>query len=100
MNIKKIDVIKKLKKVMDPELGVSVWDLGLIYGIDIDPKGNVKITMTLTSIGCPLYSVIESEIIEKVGEITGIHKVTVELTFEPLWSTDAISAIAKKKLGL
>jgi metal-sulfur cluster biosynthetic enzyme len=100
MLVKKTDVVKLLKKVLDPELGVSLWDLGLIYDVDVSEKGDVKITMTLTSIGCPLYSVIESEIIEKVSSVKGVKKVTVDLTFEPLWNMDKISKTAKKKLGL
>lgn len=100
MAVKKTDIVSKLKTVMDPELNVSVWDLGLIYGIDIDTKGQIKITMTLTSIGCPLYSIIESEIIDEVKSIKGVKNVSVDLTFEPLWNMDKITPDARKTLGL
>ena len=90
-----------LKKIPDPELGISVWDLGLIYGIVVDNKtGIVTITMTLTTIGCPLYSLIADPIKKEVEKLSGVKKVLVELTFEPPWTIDRMSTEAKMHLGM
>lgn len=98
--IKKSEIEKTLKQIPDPEIGVSVWDLGLIYEINIDGKtGNVEILMTLTTIGCPLFNLIADPIREAVGKLPGVKTVNVELTFEPPWSTDRMSEEAKAQLG-
>jgi len=90
-----------LKTIPDPELGISIWDLGLIYGTEIDKKtGTVNITMTLTSIGCPLYNLIADPIKEKIAELSGVKKVNIELTFEPAWTLDRMSTEAKMQLGM
>lgn len=89
-----------LKTIPDPEIGVSLWDLGLIYVIVIDKKTNdVTVTMTLTTIGCPLFSLISEPIKSEVGKLKGVGKVEVELTFEPPWSTERMSESAKQQLG-
>lgn len=96
----KKDVEKVLKKIPDPEIGVSLWDLGLIYNIDIDNKtGQVTVLMTLTTIGCPLFSLIAEPIKKEVGKVAGAKKVEVELTFDPPWTVDRMSKEAKKQLG-
>ncbi len=88
-----------LKKIPDPEIGVSLWDLGLIYTITIDKFGNVKILMTLTTIGCPLFDLIETPIREEVSKLKGVKKIDVELTFEPPWNMERMSEEAKAQLG-
>lgn len=89
-----------LKTIPDPEIGVSLWDLGLIYTITVVPKtGTVSILMTLTTIGCPLFDLIAGPIREEVGKLKGVKKVDVELTFEPPWSMDLMSEEAKAQLG-
>lgn len=89
-----------LKTIPDPEIGVSLWDLGLIYTITVVPKtGTVSILMTLTTIGCPLFDLIAGPIREEVGKLKGVKKVDVELTFEPPWSMDRMSEEAKVQLG-
>jgi metal-sulfur cluster biosynthetic enzyme len=89
-----------LKSIPDPEIGVSLWDLGLIYTINIDNKtGTVGIIMTLTTIGCPLFSLIADPIREQVGALDGVKRVDVDLTFEPPWNMDRMSEQAKKQLG-
>jgi len=98
--VTKTDIIKKLKLVMDPELQISVYDLGLIYSISIHKRGAVKILMTLTSVGCPLFATIRSEMETKIKKIKGIASVDIELTFEPAWNMDKMSTEAKRKLGL
>lgn len=87
-----------LKTIPDPEIGVSLWDLGLIYGIKVTGS-IVEITMTLTTIGCPLFSLIADPIKKEVGELPGIKEVRVELTFEPPWNMDRMSDSAKQQLG-
>lgn len=89
-----------LKTIPDPEIGVSLWDLGLIYGIAIDKKtGDVTVKMTLTTIGCPLFSLISDPVKREVGKISGVKKVNVDLTFEPPWNMDRMSEAAKQQLG-
>jgi len=92
-------LLNALKNVPDPELGISVVDLGLIYDVRPDKKGNVEVVMTLTTMGCPLFSLIEEPIKEELYKIKGVKKVTVELTFDPPWSIDRMSKEAKSKLG-
>ncbi len=90
-----------LKSIPDPEIGVSLWDLGLIYDIAIDKKtGVITITMTLTTVGCPLFDLIANPIKEGVGKLSGVKQVDVELTFEPPWSTDRMTQSAKDQLGI
>jgi len=98
--ITKAQIIEVLRTIPDPEIGVSLWDLGLIYEIQIDKKsGRVTIIMTLTTIGCPLFSLISEPIKEGLGKIPGVTSVVVELTFDPPWDTDKMSEAAKQQLG-
>jgi metal-sulfur cluster biosynthetic enzyme len=96
----KKDIEKVLKGIPDPEIGVSLWDLGLIYTIDIDKKsGKVEILMTLTTVGCPLFEQIADPIRRQVGKMKGVKKVELTLTFEPPWTVDRMSKEAKMQLG-
>lgn len=89
-----------LATIPDPEIGVSLWDLGLIYVIDIEEAtGTVKVKMTLTTIGCPLFSLIADPIKKEVGKLEGVTRVLVELTFEPPWTMERMSEKAKAQLG-
>ena len=97
--VTKTDVEKVLKDIPDPEIGVSLWDLGLIYKIDIDKKGNVEILMTLTTVGCPLFEQIAYPIRQNVEKLKGVKKVVLTLTFEPPWTVDKMSKDAKAQLG-
>ncbi|OGG30430.1 hypothetical protein A2973_03560 [Candidatus Gottesmanbacteria bacterium RIFCSPLOWO2_01_FULL_49_10] len=98
--VTKKQVEEVLKTIPDPEIGVSLWDLGLIYEIDIDKKtGSIRILMTLTSIGCPLFDLIASPIREELGKLPGVGHIDVDLTFEPPWSMDRVSEDAKAQLG-
>lgn len=97
--ITKASVTKILKTIPDPEIGVSLVDLGLIYDITIDKIGNVDILMTLTTIGCPLFEQIAGPIREEVGKLKGAKKIEVTLTFEPPWTPDRMSEEAKAQLG-
>jgi len=93
-------VRNKLKEVLDPELGVSIVDLGLIYEITVSPEGICKILMTLTTIGCPLFGQIQKEIEDRVMEIEEIQEVEVELSFDPPWTPEKMSLEAKVQLGI
>ena len=98
--VTKKDIEKVLKKIPDPEIGVSLWDLGLIYNIDIDKKkGHVEILMTLTTVGCPLFEQIAEPIRQNIGRLKGVKKVDLTLTFEPPWTVDRMSDSAKAQLG-
>lgn len=88
-----------LGSVLDPELLVSIVDLGLVYDILI-VDGTVEITLTLTTIGCPLFETIEQEVKEKVSAIPGIVSVHVELTFHPPWNPSRLSERARAELGM
>jgi len=98
-----MDVIEKareaLKAIIDPELGIDIVSLGLIYGITIEPE-KITITMTLTTPGCPLVPYFKQQITEHVSKATKTPKVDIVLTFDPPWSPDKISADAKKQLTM
>ncbi|MEM0094516.1 MAG: metal-sulfur cluster assembly factor [Candidatus Micrarchaeaceae archaeon] len=98
-NVSKEQVLEKLRECVDPELGINVVDLGLIYGIDIKENNDVKITMTMTSPMCPVTSIILAEVQMRLEEIEGIGKIDVELVWEPLWNPDMISPEIKGQLG-
>lgn len=91
-------IMKKLKEVTDPELNISIIDLGLVYNVEIK-KEAVKILMTLTTIGCPLFSLIEQDIYNKLHTI-GLSDVKITLTFDPPWSMEKMTETAKAKLGI
>ncbi|MFC0183966.1 FeS assembly SUF system protein [Pseudarcicella hirudinis] len=95
----KEEVIKALKGVYDPEIPVDVYELGLIYDIKIFPVNNVYVLMTLTSPSCPSAEAIPGEVEQKIREIEGISDVSVELTFDPPYSQDMMSEVAKLELG-
>lgn len=96
--VTKKQVIDVLKTIPDPEIGVSLYDLGLIY--KIKTKGPVvEIVMTLTTIGCPLFDLIADPIRKEVKKIPGVSEVRVELTFEPPWNMDRMTDAAKAQLG-
>ncbi|MBK6978646.1 MAG: DUF59 domain-containing protein [Cytophagaceae bacterium] len=92
-------VVEAIKQVYDPEIPVDVFELGLIYDIKIFPVNNVYVLMTLTSPSCPSAESIPVEIEEKIREVEGVNDVSIELTFEPSYSTDMMSEVAKLELG-
>jgi len=93
-------IIAALKTVYDPEIPVNIYDLGLIYNLDVDDDANVKITMTLTAPNCPMADVLVWETQEKTEAVEGVNKVEVNLVFEPLWSRDRMSEEALMELGM
>ncbi|MBU0636437.1 metal-sulfur cluster assembly factor [Candidatus Micrarchaeota archaeon] len=86
--ISKENVIEALKQVFDPEIPVNVWDLGLIYDIQIREKDTVFLKMTMTSPACPFAGAIFANVEAKVKEITGAKKVEIEPTFDPPWNPE------------
>ncbi len=92
-------VIAAIKTVYDPEIPVDVFELGLIYEINVYPVNNVYILMTLTSPSCPSAEVIPGEVEQKVKGVEGVNDVKVELTFDPPYSQDMMSEAAKLELG-
>lgn len=95
----KEQVVMALKGVYDPEIPVDVYELGLIYDIKIFPVNNVYVLMTLTSPSCPSAGSIPGEVEQKVREIEGVNDVSVELTFDPPYTSDMMSEVAKLELG-
>ena len=93
-------IIEAIKKVYDPEIPVNIYELGLIYKIDIQEDGNVEITMTLTSPFCPVAGSMPKEVAARASEVDGVKKANVELVFEPPWNMDLMSEEAKLKLNL
>jgi FeS assembly SUF system protein len=92
-------IVAAIKTVYDPEIPVDVYELGLIYEINVFPINNVYIRMTLTSPSCPSAEVIPGEVEQKIKEIEGVNDVKVELTFDPPYSQDMMSEAAKLELG-
>ncbi len=95
----KEQVTEAIKMVHDPEIPVDVFELGLIYEINVYPVNNVFILMTLTSPSCPAAESIPADIEERIKAIEGINEVKVEITFDPPYSADMMSEAAKLELG-
>ncbi|HEY8487024.1 MAG TPA: metal-sulfur cluster assembly factor [Limnochordales bacterium] len=89
-----------LRAVVDPELGINIVDLGLVYGVDIDrERGHVKVTMTLTAIGCPLAFVVHQMVENALLQLDGVQSVQVEIVWDPPWTPERMSEEAKALLG-
>ena len=93
------DVIKKLLTIKDPELGINIYDLGLIYDIKIDEGNNVNITMTLTTVNCPVADSFPLDIAKNITSLENSGQVKVKLTFDPTWNKDMMSDDARLALG-
>ena len=93
------NVMNSLKEIFDPEIPVNVFDLGLIYEIDVQDDMHVKVIMTLTAPNCPVAESLPNEIKEKVAATEGVKDAEIELTFEPPWNQDMMSEEAKLDLG-
>ena len=94
------DIVAALKTVYDPEIPADIYELGLIYKIDVDDARNVAIDMTLTSPGCPVAGEMPGWVENAVGSVAGVGQVTVKLTFDPPWDKDRMSDEAKLLLGM
>lgn len=93
-------VIDALRTVYDPEIPVNIYDLGLIYGIDIDTQGAVHLRMTLTSPGCPVAQTFPATVEGSVRAVAGVQDASVELVWEPPWGPDRMTEAAKLQLGM
>jgi FeS assembly SUF system protein len=93
------EIVKAIKMVYDPEIPVDVYELGLIYDLKIFPVNNVYVLMTLTSPACPSAGTLPGEVEEKIREVPGVNEVSLELTFDPPYSTEMMSEEAKLELG-
>lgn len=93
-------VLEKLKEVIDPELGIDIVNLGLIYEIDLRPDNIVYVKMTMTTPGCPLTMWLLQAVEQKVLEIPGVKDAEIELTFDPPWTPDRISDEVRKRFGM
>ncbi len=97
---KRIDqVIEKLKEVYDPEIPVNIYDLGLIYNVDVNENNEVNIIMTLTAPGCPVVDILMDDVTEAARSVEGIEKVNIDLTFDPPWDKSMMSEEARLELG-
>ena len=93
------EIKKKLSTIKDPELGINIYDLGLIYDINIDNGNNVKIIMTLTTVNCPVADSFPLDVAKNISSLENIGQVKVKLTFDPPWNKDLMSDDAKLALG-
>jgi FeS assembly SUF system protein len=93
-------VVAALQECYDPEIPVDIYELGLIYNVDIDEGGNTAIKMTLTSPMCPVAGSLPGDVERKVGAVEGVRDVRVDLVWEPPWDKDMMSEAAKLKLNL
>ena len=93
-------IIKEIKKVYDPEIPVNIYELGLIYKIDIDEKNNVKVDMTLTSPNCPVAESLPKQVEEFILTVPGVSKVKLDLVWDPPWDKSKMSEAAKLELNL
>jgi FeS assembly SUF system protein len=93
------DIIAALKTVYDPEIPADIYELGLIYRVDIEDDRSVKIVMTLTAPGCPVTGEMPGWVENAVGAVEGVSAVGVEMTFDPPWSADRMSEEAQVALG-
>ncbi|PRY99816.1 SUF system Fe-S cluster assembly protein [Marinilabilia salmonicolor] len=94
------DIVKVLKTIYDPEIPVNIYDLGLIYEVEVREEGKVKVVMTLTSPNCPVAESLPEEVYEKVLSVEGVKEVDLNLTFDPPWTKDMLSEEALLELGL
>ncbi len=94
------EVIKACRTVFDPELPVNIYDLGLIYDIDVDPDDRVHVRMTLTAPGCPVAGTLPPQVERQIEAIPQVRSATVELVWEPQWTKDMMSDAAQLQLGL
>ncbi len=94
------EVIESLREVYDPELPINIYDLGLIYNVDVDADANVKVLMTLTSPMCPVAEILPGEAEQAVRDTPGVKSASVELTWDPPFTIESMSEETRLQLGL
>lgn len=99
MEVLKNTIIDQIKTVFDPEIPVNIYDLGLIYEINVDEKGQAEVIMTLTSPACPVAGSLPGEVEDVVMGVDGVEDAVVELVFDPPWDKEMMSEEAKFELG-
>ena len=100
MNNIKDKVIEEIKKIYDPEIPVNIYELGLIYKIDVDEKNNVSVDMTLTSPNCPVAESLPNDVKNNIKKVEGVSDVNLNLVWEPPWDKDKMSEAAKLELNI
>ena len=100
MSVLKEKVIEEIKKIYDPEIPVNIYDLGLIYKIEVDEKSLVNVDMTLTSPNCPVAESLPNEVKDNIKKIEGVVDVKLNLVWEPPWDKDKMTEAAKLELNL
>jgi metal-sulfur cluster biosynthetic enzyme len=96
----KESIMGALENVIDPELGIDIVNLGLVYDVDMNEEGSLTVTMTLTSLGCPLGPVIVDQVKTAVSDLPEVKEVDVNIVWNPPWSKDKMSRYAKMALGI
>ena len=100
MNNIKDRIIEEVKKIYDPEIPVNIYELGLIYKIEVDENSKVNVDMTLTSPNCPVAESLPNEVKENILKVDGVSEVDLKLVWEPPWDKDKMSEAAKLELNL
>jgi len=93
-------IVDAIRTVYDPEIPVNIYELGLIYDLDIDPKGNVAIRMTLTAPGCPVAGTMPQMVRDAVARVEGLNDIDVDLVWDPPWDRSRMSEAAQLELGM
>ena len=96
----KSKIIERIKKIYDPEIPVNIYELGLIYKLEIDDKNKVNVDMTLTSPNCPVAESLPNQVKENIMKVIGVSEVDLKLVWEPPWDKDKMSEAAKLELNL
>jgi FeS assembly SUF system protein len=93
-------IVEALKTVYDPEIPVNIYEMGLIYDLNVEPSGQVQIKMTLTSPGCPVAGTLPGEVKDKVESVAGVAAAEVEVVWDPVWNPSMMSEAARLQLGM
>lgn len=93
-------VVEVIKEIYDPEIPVNIYELGLIYGIEVEPNGHVEIKMTLTAPACPVAGMLVEEVAQRSGDVEGVTKSHVQLVWDPPWTKERMSEDALLELGM
>lgn len=93
-------VIKAMRKIFDPEIPVNIYDLGLVYGVEIDNSGAAQVRMTLTSPACPMADMLVQQVQSRVAEVDGVSSAKIDLVWEPAWTPEMMTDAARLELNL
>lgn len=99
-DVKQAEIVEVLRTIYDPEIPVNIYDLGLIYNVDVTPEGIANIQMTLTSPACPVAGSLPPEVAERVKALSGITDARVDVIWDPPWTPDRMSEAARLQLGI